>query len=105
MSRDALASMVIGLGASLAGMIYPFRRGILGVIANISAAVLGALGGSFAAGPLLVHQHEAAALRLFFAALGAISGMAIVHAVYARVIVLKTRGARRGRSDARHRAV
>jgi uncharacterized membrane protein YeaQ/YmgE (transglycosylase-associated protein family) len=80
-----LGFVAIGAAASIAGMIWPFRRGYLGIVVNFLAGVTGAI-----VGPLLsflilpwARGHDTPA-RLFFAALGAIAALCGVHLVWNR---------------------
>lgn len=82
-----LAWIMIGGAASLAAMIWPFRRGTLGVLVNLTTGVCGALlGVAFSYWLLPWRTHGDSPARLFFAALGAIGLLALVHAVYRRVV-------------------
>jgi uncharacterized membrane protein YeaQ/YmgE (transglycosylase-associated protein family) len=84
---DALAWVAIGAAASLAGMIWPFRRGGVGVVANLfvgaGGAVLAALLSCLIL-PWSSYGHTPA--RLFFAAFGAIAALGIVHLAYERYV-------------------
>ncbi len=86
MHTDTLiASMAIGAAASLAAMIGPFRRGATGVVVNLGAGVVGALLAALVSFVVLpAARHGAAPERLVFAALGALAGLAGVHAWAAR---------------------
>jgi uncharacterized membrane protein YeaQ/YmgE (transglycosylase-associated protein family) len=73
----------IGAAASLAGMIWPFRRGTLGVVVNLVAGIAGALlGGVLSSVALRPAARQDGALTLFFAAAGALIVLGIVHAVW-----------------------
>lgn len=91
------AWIVIGVAASLAGMIWPFRRGAIGVIANVVAGAAGAVLAGFASYAVLPWaRHEDTPARLFFAALGAIAALGLVHAAYARHAHARELGERGG---------
>ncbi len=80
--------IAIGLAASLAGMIWPFRRGAIGVVANVLAAVVGAVCvplASYLVLPLTngADRHEAPA-RLVLSAVGALFGLAVAHIAWMR---------------------
>lgn len=80
---EVLSWVAIGLAASLAGMIWPFRRGTAGVIANMAVGVLGAIGAALAS-LLVTPSNGSTPARLFFAALGALAALGIAHAAWAR---------------------
>lgn len=77
MSGDFYAWIAIGLGASLAAMIWPAPRGPKGVALNIVAGIVGAivLG---AIGHALLSSRDASASYLF-AAVGALLALALAH--------------------------
>jgi hypothetical protein len=93
MSADAwLAWFAIGVAASLAGMIWAFRRGVLGIMANLAAGIGGALVGGIVghvvaprtrtiiSGPAIPGlPAPAGPPQLFFAGLGAILALVAVH--------------------------
>jgi uncharacterized membrane protein YeaQ/YmgE (transglycosylase-associated protein family) len=75
----------IGAAASLAGMIWPFRRGALGVVVNLVAGIAGAV--VVALLSLLVlpgGERSDTPARLLFAALGALAALGLVHAGWTR---------------------
>ncbi|MGD0675414.1 MAG: hypothetical protein ABSC94_08350 [Polyangiaceae bacterium] len=80
-----LAWVAIGIAAALAGMIWPFRRGAIGVVVNLLAGVAGALVVAALGGLVLpqTREHDNPA-RLFFAALGALAALGITHAACLR---------------------
>jgi len=80
---DILAWMAIGAAASLAGMLWPFRRGAIGVVVNLAAGIAGAAVLGFAS-HVLLPSSGARPLRLLFAALGAIAALLAAHAVWNR---------------------
>jgi hypothetical protein len=87
----------IGAAASLGGMIWAFRRGLIGVVANFAAGIGGALlGGALAYGP-----HPQRVLRgpaipgipapagpthLFFAGVGAIAALLFLHIAWGLLV-------------------
>jgi uncharacterized membrane protein YeaQ/YmgE (transglycosylase-associated protein family) len=82
---SVLGWMAIGAAASLAGMIWPFRRGAAGVVVNLVAGVVGAVVGallSYLVVPWAPHGDGPA--RLVFAALGALASLGLVHAAWIR---------------------
>lgn len=79
---DVLAWMAIGAGASLAGMIWPFRRGMVGVVVNLLAGIAGAIALGLVSHVLLPSTGGARPLRLLFAALGATVALLVAHAAW-----------------------
>jgi len=86
MASDAVVSWVlIGAAASLAGMIWPFRRGALGIVVNLIAGMLGAVvAGLLSYAVLPWGTHGDTPVRLLFAALGALAALGVAHAVWLR---------------------
>ncbi len=82
---DILAWTAMGVAASLGGMIWPFRRGLVGVFLNVVVAVFGALGVGLLSGAFLP-RPQVGATRLPFAALGAIVALLLSHAVWNRQV-------------------
>ena len=82
-SSDILAWMAIGAAASLAGMLWPFRRGAMGVLVNLVAGIAGAAALGFAS-HFLLPSSGARPLRLLFAAFGAIAALLVAHAAWNR---------------------
>jgi hypothetical protein len=84
MSGDTwYAWFAIGAAASLGAMIWSFRRGVLGVVANFAAGIGGAfLGGALAKGTYPV-----------FAGLGAILALLVLHVAWAGLLVWRGRQA------------
>lgn len=96
METDIVFGFVaIGVAASLAAMIWPFQRGALGIIVNVFVGALGAVLGGLASYLVLPWaNHRETPARLFFAALGALAFLFIVHAAWVRVAdSLRTRRA------------
>ncbi|HEX8792325.1 MAG TPA: hypothetical protein VF765_15330 [Polyangiaceae bacterium] len=94
----------IGVAASLGGMIWAFRRGVFGVLANFAAGIGGALlGGALAAasaphavfrGPAIPGiPAPAGPSPMFFAAVGAIAALLVLHVVWIGVLVMRGRQA------------
>jgi uncharacterized membrane protein YeaQ/YmgE (transglycosylase-associated protein family) len=92
-ATDALlAWAAIGAAASLAGMIWPFRRGVLGIVVNLLAGVTGAVvSGVLSYVVLPAGTHGDTPARLFFAALGALAALGLVHAAWTRAAATKRR--------------
>ncbi len=82
---DILACTAIGVAASLGGMIWPFRRGLVGVLLNVVVAVAGALTLGLLSGALLP-RPQAGTTSLPFAALGAIVALLLAHALWNRQV-------------------
>jgi hypothetical protein len=99
-----LAWIAIGAAASLAGMIWAFRRGVLGVLANFAAGIGGAIvGGSIGfsiwehggvmRGPAIPGiPAPAGPPQLSLAAVGAVAGLLILHLAWLGMV--RTRRAR-----------
>jgi uncharacterized membrane protein YeaQ/YmgE (transglycosylase-associated protein family) len=71
------AWVAIGLAASLAAMILPFRRGAGGIAANLIAGAVGGPLGAMVLGAILPRARPG--MQLGFAAIGALVALAIVH--------------------------
>jgi hypothetical protein len=91
------AYFAIGAAASLAGMIWAFRRGVPGVLANFAAGIGGGLlGGALSHGGNPHHvlrgpaipgiPAPAGPLHLFCAAVGAIAALVILHVAWGLVV-------------------
>jgi|SRR5258708_4553876 uncharacterized membrane protein YeaQ/YmgE (transglycosylase-associated protein family) len=79
-----LGWVAIGMAASLAGMIWPFRRGAIGVVANLLVGETGALVAGLICYVLLSEGgQEHAYASLLFAALGALAALGIAHVAHA----------------------
>ncbi|MGH7293822.1 MAG: hypothetical protein ACRELB_02760 [Polyangiaceae bacterium] len=78
-----LGWIALGLAASIAALIWPFRRGAAGVVWNVFLGVSGSLVG--VAGSYLVTETAGpeAPERLCFAAVGAIAALVLAHAAWA----------------------
>ena len=73
--------MAIGAAAALAGMIWPFRRGAIGIAVNLVAGIGGALLAALVSLAVLPREgHAQSPGRLLFAACGALASLAVVHA-------------------------
>lgn len=80
---DVLAWIAMGAAAALAGMVWPFRRGAIGIVVNFVAGTAGALVFGFVSG---LTFPSLGPLRLFFAALGAIVALLAAHAAWNRYV-------------------
>jgi uncharacterized membrane protein YeaQ/YmgE (transglycosylase-associated protein family) len=91
-SSSLFAWVAIGAAASIAGMIWPFQRGLVGVIVNLVVGIAGAV--FVALLSYLVLPRSADPLttaRLLFAAVGAIAALGIAHAAWFRQVDRKRR--------------
>lgn len=79
MSGDFFAWIAIGLGASLAAMIWPAPRGVKGVALNMGAGILGAIVFGLIGHAVLSSQDASASY--LFAAVGALLALALAHMV------------------------
>jgi hypothetical protein len=102
--EDWVASAAIGVAASLGGMIWAFRRGVLGVVANFVAGIGGALvGGALAPGsyPERILRGPAipgipapaGPLHFFGAGVGAIVALVLLHVAWGGLVVWRGRQA------------
>jgi uncharacterized membrane protein YeaQ/YmgE (transglycosylase-associated protein family) len=73
--------IAIGAAASFAGMIWPFRRGAIGIVLNLLFGIGGAVTLALASF-LVVPGPHATPLRLAFAAVGALAALGIAHALW-----------------------
>jgi hypothetical protein len=80
-SDEVLAWIAIGVAASLGGMIWPFRRGAVGVAMNVGVAATGAVALALLGQAILPLQHRGP-LRLLFAALGAVGALLLAHGIW-----------------------
>lgn len=83
MTDDIVAWIAMGAAASLAGMIWPFRRGPAGVVSNLVAGSAGAAIFGLASS-LFWRSPEQGPARLRLAALGALVALLLVHALWNR---------------------
>ena len=77
-----LGWLAIGLAASLAGMIFPFRRGAAGVVLNSLVGMAGALVAVLVSYWVIDGARPDAPVRLAFAAVGAWVGLGLTHALW-----------------------
>jgi uncharacterized membrane protein YeaQ/YmgE (transglycosylase-associated protein family) len=89
MSLDAVLGWVaIGTAAALAGMIWPFRRGAVGIVINLLTGIAGALVAVLLSYLVLPPSGgRSGPARLLVAALGALSGLGVVHSVWMHRVV------------------
>jgi uncharacterized membrane protein YeaQ/YmgE (transglycosylase-associated protein family) len=83
MMDDIFAWIAIGAAASLAGMIWPFRRGAAGIGANLAAGSVGAVALGLASS-LFWRSPDQGHVRLLFAALGALVALLLAHGLWNR---------------------
>jgi uncharacterized membrane protein YeaQ/YmgE (transglycosylase-associated protein family) len=68
-------------------MIWPFRRGIVGVVVNLAVGVMGAVFVALLSYLVLPHSGDPlTTARLLFAAVGAIAALGVAHAVVLRSV-------------------
>lgn len=83
MTNDLASWALIGVAAGLAGMMFPFWRGIAGITGNIMAAIAGAVAfGSVTLWATVGSVHRPQAWSMLAAAAGALSAVVAVHAAY-----------------------
>ncbi len=73
--------VAIGFGASIAGWIWPFRRGLSGILLNAAISILGAVGFGLGGYGLGLYALSAP-LSFGFAVLGAIATNVAAHFAY-----------------------
>ena len=84
-SNSLLAWVAIGAAASLAGMIWPFRRGVVGVVINLLVGASGAVLVALLSYAVLPRSSDPlTTARLLFAAIGALAALGLTHAVWLR---------------------
>jgi uncharacterized membrane protein YeaQ/YmgE (transglycosylase-associated protein family) len=84
-TTSLFAWIAIGAAASLAGMIWPFRRGVVGVVVNLLVGASGAVLAALLSYAVLPHASDPlTTARLLFAAIGAIAALGLAHAVWLR---------------------
>jgi hypothetical protein len=80
MSADMLlGSIAIGIGAALAAMPWPFRRGLVGVVLNLVAGAGGAVGLTALSYGFLPRQGP---VHLVFATVGATLVLLVAHGLW-----------------------
>jgi uncharacterized membrane protein YeaQ/YmgE (transglycosylase-associated protein family) len=91
-STSLFAWIAIGAAASLAGMIWPFRRGVVGVVVNLLVGSSGAVLAALLSYAVLPHSGDPLTIaRLLFAAIGSIAALGLTHAVWLRQVDRKRR--------------
>lgn len=95
LQADAVLGWIaIGAAASLAAMIWPFRRGAMGVFINFAAGIGGAIGVALLSYLVVPTSHARNTTeRLFYAAVGSIAALCAVHAAWSRHARVRHRGA------------
>lgn len=104
MSADSwLACLAIGVAAGMASMIWAFRRGVVGVLANLAAGIVGALAGGIIGQAISPHGKNisgpaipgipapAGPPQLFLAGVGAIFALVIIHLAWNAVVMTRRR--------------
>jgi uncharacterized membrane protein YeaQ/YmgE (transglycosylase-associated protein family) len=80
-----LAWIAIGLAGSIAGWIWPFRRGLSGIVINAVAAMGGAVVFGLLGCGLGFYTLARAGTSLLFAAIGCVVALLLAHLVWARL--------------------
>jgi uncharacterized membrane protein YeaQ/YmgE (transglycosylase-associated protein family) len=75
----------IGLAASIAGWIWPFRRGVSGIVINAATGAAGAVCFGLLGRFLGFDAMRLTATSLLFAAVGAVGALMVAHAVWAKL--------------------
>jgi hypothetical protein len=94
----------IGVAASLGGMIWAFRRGVLGVMANFAAGIGGALVGGVLAASTSPHKllrgpaipgipSPAGPSPFLFAGVGAVAALLLLHITWLALLSWRGRQA------------
>ncbi len=86
------AWIAIGFAASIVGWIWPFRRGVAGIVLNVLVAVTGAVGLGLLGYFFGAYGKQFALTSMLFAAVGAIGATTLAHVVWARVVHPRPRG-------------
>jgi uncharacterized membrane protein YeaQ/YmgE (transglycosylase-associated protein family) len=81
-----LAWVGIGLCASIAGWIWPFVRGVFGIIVNMAVAVAGAVSVGLIAYMLGGPGRTLTTTSFLWAAVGAIGALTVLHLAWTRWI-------------------
>ena len=85
MHADAVVALIaLGAAAGLAGMIWPFRRGPIGVVLNFVAGIGGALAGGLLGFAVMRPSGRSPTDRMIFAAAGALIVLIAIHALALR---------------------
>ena len=80
-SDTVIGSIAIGAAAALAGMIWPFRRGAVGIVVNLVTGIAGALLAALLSLVVLPSGRQGETPgRLLFAAFGALASLGLLHA-------------------------
>ena len=80
-----LAWIAIGLAGSIAGWIWPFRRGVAGIVVNAAVATSGAVSLGLLGRCLGFYAQGLAARSMLFAAMGTIGALLLAHVLWARL--------------------
>ena len=86
------AWIAIGVCASIAGWIWPFHRGWVGIVLNACIAVIGAVGLGLLGYFFGAYGRTVATVSMLFAAVGAVGALTLAHVVWARIVHLRPRG-------------
>ncbi len=79
-----LGWLAIGVAASVAGMLLPFRRGVAGIAMNVMSGAAGAFLVPLLSYFVIPARQPDTPLRLAFAAFGALAAIGLAHFGYRR---------------------
>jgi uncharacterized membrane protein YeaQ/YmgE (transglycosylase-associated protein family) len=82
MASSVLGWIFIGLGASLAGCIWAFRRGVIGVLINMAVAIAGAVTTAWIGSATGLMRSHKDPVGLALAAFGAVVALFVLHALF-----------------------
>lgn len=104
MSADTwFAWVAIGVAAAIAGMVWAFRRGVAGILANLAAGIAGALAGGVIGHAIAPHGQNVSGPavpgipapsgppELFLSGLGAVLALVVIHLVWNLAVATKRR--------------
>lgn len=83
-TEGLLSWIAIGLAGSIGGWIWPFRRGVAGIVVNAAIAMSGAVSLGLLGGLFGFYPQAGETTSLLFAAVGAVGALLFAHVVWAR---------------------
>jgi uncharacterized membrane protein YeaQ/YmgE (transglycosylase-associated protein family) len=90
-----LAWIGIGLCASIAGWIFPFRRGVSGILLNMAVAISGSVGAGLLAFLVGGRGRSLVTTSFLWSLVGAIAALTAAHLLWTRIVHARLR-TRRG---------
>jgi uncharacterized membrane protein YeaQ/YmgE (transglycosylase-associated protein family) len=81
-----MAWVALGLCASMAGWIWPFQRGLFGILVNMAVAVGGAIGAGLLAFFLGGRGRTLVTTSFLWAVVGAIAALTVTHVLWTRLV-------------------